>query len=582
MGWTKGTPARSLLLALMLVLLLPASPLAQVPERHISERPEPVPVEIAPPLIDSSIADDEPIGVDLKALVFLGLDEPVLDAAAVTVDVRVARLDDPAFRALVANYLSQPLSRRLIAEIEAAVIEFYRDQGFPFVAVSTPPQEISAGLLQFRVVEFRAGRIAVTTDRRATPEFVLSRIRLAPGEEIDSRLLSEDLSWLNRNPFRTLEAVFAPGAVPGETDLDLRVSEIKPWEVVAGYTNTGSKATGRDRFFLGASVADFPALDVLASYQFTASRDFWYDDGAPFGRARDPRFASHGGFMSIPVAPRQELEIIASHLRTFETGEFFDVRKQTTEGRVGHRSALSNVSDLPGDVIYGIEVRHQHRDTLFDGVTIATDEIDIFQGFAGWAHRWSHAWGATALDVRGHFSPGNLWAGNRDADFAAMSAGRVTRARYGYGSAHLEHLHRLPHEFSLAMVAHGRVASGPLPETEQFNIGGAHAVRGYDSDDGGYDWGGFLRNELRLPVMAVPLGAAGPPASLQPFAFLDAGHGANRSGGDRVTAVSIGGGLDVAVGRKFFGGLAVAGALRDGVHTRRGDVNVHARATLRY
>lgn len=75
--------------------------------------------------------------------------------------------------------------------------------------------------------------------------------------EIDSRLLSEDLSWLNRNPFRTLEAVFAPGAVPAETDLDLRVTEIQPWEVFAGYTNTGSRATGRDRIFVGCHPGRF-------------------------------------------------------------------------------------------------------------------------------------------------------------------------------------------------------------------------------------------------------------------------------------------------------------------------------------
>ena len=58
-------------------------------------------------------------------------------------------------------YLGQPLSRKLIAEIEAAIARQYRDLDYPFVSLSTPEQEITGGVLQIRVVEFRTGKVAV-------------------------------------------------------------------------------------------------------------------------------------------------------------------------------------------------------------------------------------------------------------------------------------------------------------------------------------------------------------------------------------------------------------------------------------
>lgn len=570
---------------MLLVFLLLHSPdvLAQPIERHVPERNEASPVEVAPPLIDPQVADDEPIGVELKGLVFLGPDDAVLPASAGGVDTsRVAQLDDPAFHALVADYLHQPLSRRLIAEIEAAVVEFYRDQGYPFVSVTTPPQEVTGGLLQVRVVEFHAGRISVTGEQRATLDHVLRRVRLAPGEEITAPQLSEDINWLNQNPFRTYVAIFTPGELPGETDLDLRVTETKPWQAFAGYANTGSEATGRDRYFVGATIADFPATDVLASYQLTGSRDFWYDDGDLFGNAGDPRFVSHGGFVSVPVAPRQELEIVASHVRTFEEGEFFDIAKRTTEGRIGHRSALSNFSRLPGDVSFGIEAKHQHRDIHFADVLVATNRIEVFQGFAGWADIWEHEQGRTSFDVRGYFSPGNLGALNSDEALAAMTAGRVSRARYGYARANFEHRHRLPRGFSFVVSASGQLASGPLPDTEQFGIVGANAVRGYVSEDGGYDWGGYVRNELRLPPLSNQPATDFPDFTVQPFVFFDAGYGANRDHAGRLTAASVGAGVEAAVAQHLSLDLSVGHALSNGDHTERGDTTIHARARIQY
>ena len=67
---------------------------------------------------------------------------------------RVALIDDDAFRQTLADYLGKPVSLRLIAEIEAETANWFRAKGMPFVSIFAPEQEITGGVLQFRVTEF--------------------------------------------------------------------------------------------------------------------------------------------------------------------------------------------------------------------------------------------------------------------------------------------------------------------------------------------------------------------------------------------------------------------------------------------
>ena len=52
--------------------------------------------------------------------------------------------------------------------------------------------------------------------------------------------LETDLDWANRNPFRQVEAVFGPGKDLGLTDVNIQVMDRKPWQVYAGYANSGT------------------------------------------------------------------------------------------------------------------------------------------------------------------------------------------------------------------------------------------------------------------------------------------------------------------------------------------------------
>src|SRR5579875_2035674 len=143
-----GRTPRAGACAAALIALCAATPaLAQTAvQRNLPPAPKSQPAQVAPAPLPPAESDARPIAGPLKALVLLGPQSPVRTGEAAGVDTReVARLDNGRARRRLARFLGRPLSRRLISEIQAAITRWYRDQGYPFVSVSTPEQEISGG-----------------------------------------------------------------------------------------------------------------------------------------------------------------------------------------------------------------------------------------------------------------------------------------------------------------------------------------------------------------------------------------------------------------------------------------------------
>ena len=522
--------------------------LSQAPQAHgqaIERHLPPGQVEQAQPLLAPNAIptdqDDRPIGPSLTGLVLLDPRDPVrTDQVAGLDTAHVHRLDAVRPRAALAQFIGKPLSHKLIAEIEATIARYYRLQGYPFVSVSTPPQVIGGGVLQVRVVEFHAGQIAVSGVSGPIAQRIRRDVTLQPDQPIDAQQLSTDLDWLNRYPFRHTEAVFSPGDALGRTNLDLQTTQGKPWQVYAGYANSGSPSTGWDRYFLGGQVGGLLGPGSLASYQFTASADFFDNNGDAFGDTSHPRYLSHGVRASIPTGARQEFELTFDHVETNVFSDPFLVRQQTDEASLGYRTAIDNFVRFPGDVFGGLELKTERRATYFFGVDALDHSINIYQAYIGYADAWSDAGGHNALNIVIHGSPGGLDHQNSDAAFDLFSGGRVTSGQYVYVTADFTRTTRLPNHWNLVDTLIGQYAGEALPDTEQSGVGGEDLVRGYTLDDGSYDTAIISRNEIRTP--AFPLLGLGHIASDQvsPYGFFDIAYGSSRVVKTDVTPASTG------------------------------------------
>ncbi|MDB5479156.1 MAG: hypothetical protein JWO83_209 [Caulobacteraceae bacterium] len=556
---------------------------AQAIERNLPPAPAPTPQVLLGPNATPNDQDTRPIGPALSGLLLLGPGDAVRAAPIHELNTAlVPRLNRSPPRARLAGFMGRPISRKLIAEIEASIARYYRGRGFPFVSVSTPPQTIGGGMLQVRVVEFHAGEVKVSGVGPRAAGQVRAGVRLEPGQPIDASLLSQDLDWLNRYPFRHTEAVFSPGATLGLSNLDLQTTASKPWQVYAGYANSGSPSTGWDRYFLGGQVGGLLVPGSLLSYQFTASPDFFDDHGDAFGNTSHPEYLSHGVRAALPTGQRQELEIIYDHVETNVTADSFNVRQQTGELSLGYRSSVSNFVRFPGDVFAGVELKTERRTTFFSGLNVLSNSVNVYQAYAGWSDAWSDIGGHNAFNLIVRGSPGGLDSRNSANAFALFSNGRVTSADYVYATAQFNRTTRLPGGWTIVNSLVGQYAGGPLPDTEQMGVGGADLVRGYTLDDGSYDAAIVSRNELRTPTFPL-LGRRGFAADqLSPYAFVDAGYGASRVVRVDVHPASVGVGADYQLSTHFSASATVAHTLSDGLRTRDGDWLVQSRVTVSF
>jgi hemolysin activation/secretion protein len=502
----------------------------------------------------------ESIGVNLNGLVLLGPTDPVRAAPAGQVTAAGLELIDSATLApTLQPLIGQPISQAMISEIEAAIVRAYRAAGYPFVAVATPPQEITSGILNLRVVPFRAAGVTVTGTDPENAARITAGIRQEPGTFIAARQLEEDLTWLNRSPRRLVAAEFTPGIAPSTTDITLAVTESPRWQFSAGISNTGSVETGEERLSFGVIGSDLLLPGDAFFYRGAASLDFGDDDL--------PAYLGHTLQYIVPIAPRQELAILATLTETTETpDDVFVLDSRTEEITVTWTSALSNFAAYPGEISVGLENRVQRKELFFGEIfSLGTDVFATRQLTLGWGNDWRvpSAAGpliAHSLDLTLHLSPGDIGANNGDDDLAAFTLGRATSARYAYLTANYNLNTRLADGRRVSLGVNGQLASDALPDTEQLGIGGLDAVRGYAAEDGAYDSGVILRSELGLLSSPWEQGIF----SAQPFVFLDAGVGHDIGRDETDTFAGIGVGASLRIGTGGTANVALGVPLVDG------------------
>ncbi|MBU6266112.1 MAG: hypothetical protein KGN34_01145 [Sphingomonadales bacterium] len=548
---------------------------AQAIERNPAPTPQAAAPRIPPAPLADPAADATPLGVALGSIA-VGADAALAPAAPGTVSLAAPR-PMPRLEARLRGFLGQPLSLKLVAQIKAAVAGEWRQAGFPFVRVTAPRQDLSGGRLVLRIDEYRLGSAHAEGADADEAARIAHAIRQQPGGSIATDPLIEDLDWLNKYPFRRVEAVFSAGKAVGETDATWKVGEGKRWSVGAGYANTGSPDAGMNRAFIQV-LAGLPGSDAWASYQLTTSGQRFTNLGNPPSGSR--RYISHAAHLAVPLAPRTTLEVDFGDIASAQPVDAFDAHQHTQEWSLIARTALSNLApSLSGEIYGGFAWKRQRGHTLFGGTEIAQTAYNVGTFTLGYAwHRYDSR-GETGLDLALHASPGGLGSLATDAAYAAASRGGFTKARFLYATGSF-YRHTRFGDFSLNNSLSWQFSGAQLPGTEQTGLGGHGQVRAYTLDDGAFDRAVVLRNELRRDMK--PLGA-GTQAAWAPWLYVDAGYAGQAATGKASHAIgAVGAGIDVNIARNFSitadGGVALA----DQGNTRAGDLRGNVRATLRF
>jgi len=517
--------------------------------------------------------DDTPLGVALTNLKVVNTTpEDAWKSGGVDLSEAGPTLQTPAARETLREFVGEPLSQKQLSEIRAAVVRQYRASDHPFVKVVIPPQDVSGGTLRVEVIEYRVGQVMVEGNDWTDETHVEQTAGLEQGAPITASDLVQNLNWLNLNPYRNLGAVFEPGTVPGTTDIILRAEERKPWSVYAGYANTGTPSTGRNRVFAGFNLANLPFLDHQLSYKFAANPDSLHS-GDWIGVDRVPGYVSHAASYFAPLdfgdAGRAKLRVSAGYA---ESGtELYDSIYEFGESW-SLTSELAVPLDLPSfiafDLFAGVDVKRQTTTLEFYGEPFLETASGVGQLRGGLRAMGRYSLGSVSNDVTVEASltgsPGGVMPDSTD---------------YVYFQASVHQTSRWDNGFGVSVAVGGQASNDVLPSLEKFTVGGTSGLRGYETNELAGNSG--LQGSVEVLVPSVTARPFDFRLSAQPYGFFDGAFVMDDTRDDQ-GARSIGAGLKLSADRYASATIEAGYALDDGPQTDAGAASVMGTVVVRY
>jgi hemolysin activation/secretion protein len=440
--------------------------------------------EVGPPAPPLKIEISEPKGptVTVKAFGFLG------------------NLLIPAeqLAPLLAKYVGRPLSFEELRNAAAEISLYYRSQGY-VATVSVPKQEVSDGIVLFRVFESRFGGVTLdpASDGRISPELLKQIITNAmiPGAPTDMRLLDRGLLLAGDLPGASVTGGLSAGTEEGRSDLVLLSRKTPLWSGSVSADNAGARSTGAPRALASVALAS----PLGQGEQFTA--DLLKSEGARFGRlgAAMP-VGSEGSRVSLG-ASRMDYDLVspdfvAARLAGESTSWTADYVRPLARSRVFNVNFTAGLDSkafrntAAGAVVSDYEIRSAS----------AGFNANLYDGFLGGGVTSANLqWTVGELDLGGSPNQAGVAASTR-------AEGRFQKLRLG-----LSRTQNVAESLVLVASFNGQLASKNLDSAEKLFAGGVGGVRAYPVNEGAGDEGYIAALETRWQFAS----------SWQAIAFVD-------------------------------------------------------------
>lgn len=422
-------------------------------------------------------------------------------------------LDQPALLDKLNRHIGQTITRESLQELLAEINAQLAAAGESFSVASLPEQDISSGRLKVLVIRATIGEVRVRNAGAGAfaDAHYRTLLRLKPGDVLAADTLDADVDWINRsNSYRHAQVMTQPGKEIGQTDLELLVTDQRPYGFSAAYDNNGTRITGRNRITLGAGWGNVLGLDHQLSYSLNASPDF-------------DRYVAHSLGYVIPLPWRHLLSftVNASHLHP-DLPAPFSQRGNSSGISVRYDVPLKRVGAYSHETNIGFDYKRSDNNLLFSQTPVTNTLTTLYQFNLAYSGTLPDPWGQTSINGNWVHSPGNGDSHNTDAALQASRAG--AKARYNYWQLGVERTTPLPKGWMWTLRANLQQADSNLLGSEQLSGGGFNSVRGFAEAVAFGDEGHLIRTEILSPTLVLA-----PSARIQGLVFYDEASLSNKN-----------------------------------------------------
>ncbi|MBN1914278.1 MAG: ShlB/FhaC/HecB family hemolysin secretion/activation protein [Parachlamydiales bacterium] len=415
-------------------------------------------------------------------------------------------------RNLEPYFLRRPVTKKDILAMKQKIQAYYKEHNRPVVMVLVPRQKITQGILRLVVIESRLDTIHVEGNRWFSSEEIKNWISIRQGEYIDQSTLVRNLTIMNRNPFRDVNAIYAPGSTQYSTDITLHVTERRPIRVYAGTENTGLPLIGKKRWLAGLQCGKIFGRADLFTYQYIAAFDL-------------DKFYAHMAHYTVHLPWQHVLELYGGYSKNHGHVPFVTTGVpvgESIQGSMRYHIPLSPSFYSLHDFVFGADYKRTNSNVEYSLFSPSYgDNVNIFQVMMGASALSRFSSIKSSLDAELYWSPGRWLKDQKSSDFNTLRS--LAKNYYAYGLMKGSMLWMMPHDFSMSALIKGQLSSGNLLPSEQFGIGGHDTVRGYEERTANGEHGILGSLEFRSPPCPLFFHQKKLQEHWQLLAFVDAG-----------------------------------------------------------
>lgn len=413
-------------------------------------------------------------------------------AGRVSVERFVVQGDNPLSEtetaAALAPFLGASANLDRLQAATGALEAVLRGKGFAFHRVSLPPQVLEAGAVRLEIHAIPVARIAVQGNQHFSEANIRASLpMLQEGRSPNVLELSRTLALANSHPQKKTQVGFA-AAAPGAVEATVTVEDRTPRQVYTFLNNTGSAETGRGRLGVGFQHGNLFDRDHTLGLSYTTSPEK-SDKVAQYGASYTIPFYARGGSLN--------LLFVKSDVNTGTIGDFFNVSGAVTVYAARYAHFLTRRKEITQSFALGVEDKFYQNTVDFGGTPLGVDvrARPVTVSYSGSRE-------GPAAKANWHLAIGRNLADGSHNDNATYNSSRAGAdanwevIRWGAGLD-------LPlASWTLRAAVEGQSAGEPLISGEQFGLGGASSVRGFEEREVAGDRGWRAVLELWSPPLA--------------------------------------------------------------------------------
>lgn len=393
-----------------------------------------------------------------------------------------------------------------------ALQALYTERGYTGIRISLPEQELERGDVTFKVVEPRIARVLVEGNEHFSADNARNSVpSLVPGTSPNARKIAASVRVANESPAKQSVVLLRPAERDGEVDAVIRMADVAPLRYSISFDDTGTKETGKHRIGFSMQHANLLDLDHILTAQYVTSPE-------------NPKDVSVLGLgYRIPFYARGDsLDLIAGYSRA-DSGvvqNLFDVSGQGTIYIARYNQNFQKWGNVEQRLVYSFDYRvYQNLVTPVGGTFNFVPDVTVHP--VGLTYSGQLRQDQRELNFYLGYSQ-NIAGGNDGTDDVFKASRHDARAAYRIWRFGFTHTATFFKEWQYRLKLDGQYSPDALIAAEQFGMGGAESVRGFNERYSTNDNGHRVNMEVYTPEFGRLLGLD--TARVRLLGFYDTGH----------------------------------------------------------